>query len=76
MTIKRRFTVSALTVVIIIMLLFEIIRIIMLTVDINNEISQKMGVVTEKTILMKTAGHYFTKTIRFTTDSLFDSSLS
>lgn len=42
MTIKRRFTTSALTVVIITMLLFEIIRIIMVFVAINNDISQKI----------------------------------
>lgn len=47
MTIKRRFTVSALTVVIITMLLFESIRIVMLIVAINNDISQKIETTTK-----------------------------
>ena len=47
MTIKRRFTVSALTAVSITMLLFEIIRIIMLIVAINNDISQKIETTTK-----------------------------
>ena len=42
MTIKRRLTTSVLTVVISTMLLFEIIRIIILIVSINNDISQKI----------------------------------
>jgi two-component system, NtrC family, sensor kinase len=51
MTIKRRFTTSALTVVIITMLLFEIIRIIMLTVSINKDVAQKVETTTKLTAL-------------------------
>jgi len=47
MTIKRRFTTSALTVVIITMLFFEIIRIIMIVVAINKDISQKIETTTK-----------------------------
>jgi len=42
MTIKRRFTASALTVVIITMFLFELIRILMVIASINRDISQKV----------------------------------
>jgi len=47
MTIKHRFTTSALTVVIITMLFFEILRLIMLNVAINKEISQKIETTTK-----------------------------
>lgn len=46
MTIKRRFTTSALTAVIITMFLFAIIRIIMVTVSINKDISQNVETIT------------------------------
>lgn len=47
MTIKRRFTTSALAVVIITMLLFLIIRIIMITVSVNSEIVQNIETTTK-----------------------------
>ncbi|NRY60281.1 ATP-binding protein [Clostridium beijerinckii] len=46
MKIKRRFTISTLTVVIITMLIFEIIRIIMLVVGINRDSLQKVETIT------------------------------
>lgn len=47
MKIKSRFTISALTVVIITMLLFEIMRIIMLVITINKDVSQKIETTTK-----------------------------
>lgn len=46
MKIKRRFTISTLTVVIITMLIFEIIRIIILVVGINRDSFQKVETIT------------------------------
>ncbi|WP_242984808.1 MULTISPECIES: ATP-binding protein [Clostridium] len=46
MKIKRRFTISTLTVVIITMLIFEIIRIIILVVGINRDLLQKVETIT------------------------------
>lgn len=42
MTIKRQFTTSALTVVVITMILFEIIRIVMVAININKDMSEKV----------------------------------
>lgn len=51
LTIKRQFTVSAVTVVIIIMLIFDSIRIIMITVSIDDDISQKIETTAKLTSL-------------------------